>query len=187
MDSWDREARIEQLRRENDEALARIEERQAAREADPYSEQDELFADAEPVGAALVERQAAGNGLLYRTHETPLPRVLQPDAGASDGLDQQTFARALGETIAHERTRERRERDQELAARDRKLADLQSENLELKSPVRDVLAKLQATDEKVRNFLIDLERERRERGELELKMADLRGRVAGLVRDFSYG
>jgi len=174
----DRLHRIDQLQRENAESLAAIEERERRRESNPIAEQDWLMADAEPAGGALIERQASGNGLLYRTHETPLPRVLQRVAEASDaGFDHDLIARALGEVVAHERSR-----------LERKLSDLRGENFELRKEIADLksllLAKLDAADAKLRNLSDDVEAERAERRALEVEMAEQRGRTNAIVRDF---
>jgi len=173
MDAFEREARISQLERDNARSLDELEERQAAH--DPAAELEQMIAEhrSKPVGSPLVRR-----------HGVTPP---QAEPTPSDGVDSQTLARALGEVVAHERNRERREREAALVERDRRIGELEGELKEIRSLVGDVLQRLEQSNTAIRNLAGDLENERRARADIELRFADLRGRIAGLVRDFSYG
>ena len=84
------------------------------------------------------------------------------------------------EVVAHERRRERQERAADVA-------ELEGEIRELKDLLRDTLARLEASDTKAKNLAADLEAERRDRGAVQIEVAELRGRVSGVLRDYVVG
>jgi hypothetical protein len=75
----DRLTRIDELRRENDEARERIRQRQEARERDPIAMHDHL----------MVQRDVGRAGLLYRVTETETPSpAADGDAANTDAENQ---------------------------------------------------------------------------------------------------
>jgi hypothetical protein len=155
MDATDRQLRIEQLQRANAASLAELEQREWRREMDPFVEQEQLFAEAQPVGGAPVS-ETNDRGILYRRYDGDAPaRALQ----ASSDTDFSGWERWMEGHLANERAEVldvvskamgevvvtiRQERESALRDRDRKLADLQAENHELRSMLGDVLKRIDA-------------------------------------------
>jgi len=113
MDRAERIERIKELQREADEARARIAERVAARENDPYAPREMLTAD-----QRLTEEP---DDLIFTESIDNNELVTAASSDADDWRD--TVARAIGKIVAHERLLMRKE----LAARDARIAKLEAQ------------------------------------------------------------
>jgi hypothetical protein len=182
--------RIDELKASNDKLRAEREERERARELDPFAYDDHLRAErsAEPERDACVQQNDAA-GILYREFDgNALYDAPQPDWSAWESWmkghlanERAEVLELLTEGMAEFVTKYV---GGKLVERDREIGVLRNENVEIRALLGSVLSKVEANNEKMKNLIADLEGERRERHELELKLADLRGRMGALLRDY---
>jgi len=202
MDATDRQLLIERLQRENDEARKRIAERQAAREADPYSELERLMADTRDASDVVyTERAADGQGdapvlksaepdILYRRYDgnasagAPEPDWSAWEAWLAGHLNnlRDEMVDGFAEGMVKFFGQKRHEIDRELAV-------LRNENAELRGMLGTVLTRLGQTDEKVKAVINDLNSEHKDHAAqisgFETALAELRGRVSAILRDWT--
>jgi len=137
--------RIAELQREADEGRARIAERIARRDRDPGGELERLMADqrfthdqsdliytspVEPVGSPPARKNDEPH-IIYRRYDGAQPERF-PGSGAEPSGDDPSFEEAVDKFSAACETRFA-ELDDELAARDRRIAELERANIELKA------------------------------------------------------
>jgi hypothetical protein len=186
MDPLDRLERIAELGEQTAEGRANLEQRQAAH--DPAAELEAMIAEHKPV-ESLVKRETNAAGLLYREHDNNAPaHAPQPVRDASWNAwftasfenhieaEREATAEAIGEVVDHVRREMRAEFGRELA-------NLQAENRELRGMLGDVLKRLEAVSTEVERAFGD--HTAITRG-FEIELAELRGRVNGIIRD-GYG
>jgi hypothetical protein len=207
MSPEEREILIERLARENAEARERIEALRIKREENPYEydladrrltddPSDLCFTAAvEPAEDPPVEK-SNGNGLLiYRMTENARTSAPAPDTdwsawqGWLDGNLNvlraevgDTISKALGIALASTRKEMQAEFECKLAA-------LKAENVELRSMLADVLTRFNAVENVVQTLAPDFKAESGVRDGLvrafELQIAELRGRVSAVLRDYA--
>jgi hypothetical protein len=167
---------IDRLRRANIDSTVEIERRAAAREADPYSEIERLMADArftkddsdfvytEPAsgrGSPPVEKSGS-DVLMYRTHYEN-SQTLVPGHDADPSGDDEVWAalekftrataKALGDDAASLAELRRK-----LAGVDRHIANLESENRELKGLLASTLKQLDKLESNGTGYMVRLSR-----------------------------
>jgi len=181
---------IEQLQRSKAEHLANLARRQEERERDPLLMDDYIRSDpsfnrrSEPIGTPLVQRDADPGGLVFKQIDDAMVEPAQPQ---DDPSQWEGWQRWLDGNIAIEREGMRDEiaafvveifRRERLAV-DRKLSELQNENVELRGMLTDVLKRL----DEFKHIAAEIETERRTReatfGAIAEKLAALGGKVDG--------
>jgi hypothetical protein len=93
--------------------------------------------------AAAPVRKSNAEGVLYRTSENnaQAPAVAAVVSAPSDETDwRDEVAQSMGEIFAHERKRERSERNAALAVLNREISVLKNENAEIRGMLGAVLA-----------------------------------------------
>jgi hypothetical protein len=183
---------IDELKASNDKLRAERDERERARELDPFAYDDYLRAErtAEPERDACVQREAPAGGLVYRRMDDALQRASEPpdwsqwEAWMKGHLDnlREEMIDAVAEGMVEFFKQKRHELDRELTV-------LRNENAELKGMLRDVVARLGQTDEKLKNLVADANAERKDHiGRMtafQVEVAELRGRMGAILRDFT--
>jgi hypothetical protein len=168
---------MDRLQRENAESRMRSEERTRQREADPIAYDD--FVRSEPIGAAPM-RKSGAHGLVYRTNangaQAPAAAAVFAQSSETDeawnawlrghlDIERVALMRGFGEAVY-------RYVQEKLIERDRALAELRAENIELKAMLADALKRLDAELEVAR-------RDRAAAHALTVRLARLEGLFAG--------
>jgi hypothetical protein len=195
---------ISELADANERAYAEIERRAAAHEADPLGfdavmlladrrvtgdESDLCYGDATdtPVGSPYMRRSPDVRGLVYRTRDDAMAPAPQPAPAPSNGNGifgdwrDDHLAKNLGVIIATLRKEWRAEIERERGRYERKLAELQGENAELRHM-------LDTSGKAVSRLAAEVVSERRDRealfATLEQNFCELKAFVRGVTRDF---
>jgi hypothetical protein len=171
--------RIDELRRQIDEGRARIAEREAAREADPVLMHDYLMSEQEATAAperGPPVRETDPAGIIYRRYENNAATAAAVDQAAtaewnawfSAGFTAHTEVerRVTGEAIGEVAHLVKQELLRELAKRDREIANLKGENVEVKAllattlkELADIRARTTAEHERVSELKADVKTE----------------------------
>jgi hypothetical protein len=187
---------IERLQVDNDESRERAEERRRQREADPLKMNDFIMA------AAMVATKDAGDLHFTQPVETPRSEPLgalyvrqidgppenaaahaaRADTVPSDVEDwRDEVARSMAEVVIATRRELRAEYAKALAMRDRRITKLEAQNTLLRGKLDDALKKIESVAAEVdaghkdRDALV---------ASFQVEVAELRGRMGAILRDF---
>ena len=212
MDRLEREQLIERLQHDNDAARQRLAEQERQREQDPALMQDHLLAadvratfnpgdlmftaptsgedEGAPAGAPYTRKTDPRRRMVFKTREdaqAPAGVAVQaPSDGNATPLYGRdgTFTRQLGMLVAEMR----REWRDDLVERDRKIAELEAENREIKGLLADALKHSDQSTKAIANLARDVVAETRDRealfGALDKRFGELQAWCRGFAKDY---